>query len=157
MQTRHYRIAAMVALCLAAQPFSPAFAHGEIDAEHLDEFHLHLDDYEEEVEELVAEIRAIASAGAGGDSAAPAPDELVEHWEEVGVHGAIETKASVTYPDIWQALVVFKQAVEEARGAEAVSAAADELEAALWQGYGALRLAAASVDEGADQEVRTRQ
>jgi len=145
MQTRHYWIAALIALCLAAQPFDPASAHGEIDAEHVDEFHLHLDDYEEEVEELVAEIRAVADARGRGDDAASALDGLIEHWEEVGVHAAIETKASVIYPDIWQALAAFRQAVAEERGAQTVTAVADDLEAALWQGYGALRFAASRI------------
>lgn len=147
MPTRHYWIAPLIALCLAALPPGPALAHGEIDEEHLAEFHLHLDDYEGEVEELIAEVRAIAAGSTTGDGTASALDELIEHWEEVGVHAAIETKASVTYPDIWQTLVVFRQAVEEDRGAEAVRAAADDLEAALWQAYGALRLAAARVGE----------
>jgi len=154
MQTRYdwpadwpaYGVAALAALLLAAQPFNPAFAHGELDAEHLEEFHLHLDDYEAEVEELVGEIRAVADARARGDDTGPAVGELMEHWEEAGVHAAIETRASVTYPDIWQTLAAFRQAVEEERGTQAVETAADELEAALWQGYGALRLAASRVE-----------
>lgn len=149
MQTRYdraaYWIAGLTALFLAAQPFNPASAHGEMDAEHLKEFHRHLDDYEEEVQELVGEIRAVTDARAQGDDTAPAMDELMEHWEEAGVHAAIETKASVTYPDIWQTLAAFRQAVENERGAETVRGAADDLEAALWQGYGALRLAASRV------------
>jgi hypothetical protein len=149
MQTRYnwlaYGTAGLIALLLAAQPFNVAVAHGEMDAEHLKEFHRHLDDYEEEVEEIVGEIRAVADARAQGDETAPAMDELMEHWEEAGVHAAIETKASVTYPDIWQTLAAFRQAVESKRGAETVSAAANDLEAALWQGYGALRLAASQV------------
>ncbi len=149
MQTRYdraaYWTAGLIAFFLAAQPFNPAAAHGEMDAEHLEEFHLHLDDYEEEVQELVGEIRAVTDARAQGDDTAPAMDELMEHWEEAGVHAAIETKASVTYPDIWQTLAAFRQAVGEERGVEAVRAAASDLEAALWQGYGALRLAASRV------------
>lgn len=151
MQTRYvsvaYWIAGLIALFLAAQPFNPASAHGEMDAEHLEEFHRHLDDYQEEVEELVGEIRAVADARAQGDDTARAMDELMEHWEEAGVHAAIETKASVTYPDIWQTLAAFRQAVEKERGAETVRAAANDLEAALWQGYGALRLAASQVGD----------
>jgi len=149
MQTRHYTLAALIALFLAVQASAPApaLAHGEMDPQHLEEFHLHLDDYEEEVEELVAEVNSIAEARAGGDRAEAALDELTEHWEEAGVHAAIETKATVAYPDIWQGLVAFRQAVEEERGAEAVRAAAQDLAAALREGYGALRLAASRLEE----------
>lgn len=147
MQARHYTLAALIALCLAAQPSAPAFAHGEMDPQHLEEFHLHLDDYEEEVEELIAEVRSIATDRPAGERADAALDELIEHWEDAGVHAAIETKATVAYPDIWRALVGFKQAIEEERGEEAVTAAADDLEAALREGYGALRLAASRVEE----------
>lgn len=147
MQTRQYWISALILLCLAVHPDSPALAHGEMDEEHLEEFHLHLDDYEEEVEALIADVRGIVGARADGRSEGPGVDELIEHWEEVGVHTAIETKATVTYPDIWQALVAFRQAVEKDRGADAVAAAAQDLEAALWQGYGALRLAATYADD----------
>lgn len=149
MQTRLYTLAALSALCLAAQPYTPALAHGEMDPQHLEEFHLHLDDYEEEVEELIAEVSSIAATRPAGDNAAAALDELIEHWEEAGVHAAIETKATVAYPAIWRALVDFKQAVEGERGEEAVHAAADDLEAALREGYDALRLAASRVGEGA--------
>lgn len=147
MQTPQSWITALVLLCLAVHPDLPALAHGEMDEGHLDEFHLHLDDYEEEVEALIADVRGIASARADGRSDGPGVDELIEHWEEAGVHAAIETKATVTYPDIWQALVAFRQAVEKNRGADAVAAAAQNLESALWQGYGALRLAAANADD----------
>jgi len=147
MQTRHYTLSALVALFLAAQPSTPALAHGEVDSQHLAEFHLHLDDYEEEIEALIADVRKIVSARTDGGNGGPSVEKLIEHWEEVGVHAAIERKATVTYPDIWQALVAFRQAVEKDRGAEALARAAQDLEAALWQGYGALRLAAANADD----------
>ncbi|WP_405242329.1 hypothetical protein [Lentisalinibacter salinarum] len=149
MQIRHYLIAALVALLVAAQPSAPALAHGEVDSQHLAEFHLHLDDYEEEIEALISDVRNIASARTGGGNGGPSVNELIEHWEEVAVHAAIEAKATVTYPDIWQALVAFRQAVEKGRRADALTAAAQDLEAALWQGYGALRLAATYADDKA--------
>ncbi len=147
MQTRQFAISALILLCLAVHPDAPALAHGEMDEGHLEEFHLHLDDYEEEVEALITDVRGIVNARADSRSDGPDVDELIEHWEEAGVHAAIETKATVTYPDIWQALVAFRQAVEKDRDANAVAAAAQDLEAALWQGYGALRLAATNADD----------
>jgi len=147
MQTQPSLITVLLLLCLAVHPDSSALAHGEMDEGHLEEFHLHLDDYEEEVEALITDVRGIVSARADGGNGGPGVGELIEHWEEAGVHAAIETKATVTYPDIWQALVAFRQAVEKDRGADAVAATARDLEAALWQGYGALRLAAANADD----------
>lgn len=129
---------------LAAVPMH-AFAHGEVDEAQLAQFHEHLDDYAHDVRTLTAELDPIVDAHAAGEDAAPMIEALIHEWEEVGVHAAIETRATVTYPGIWQALVTLQQAVGAGEPAEAVAAAADEVEAALWQGMGGVRLAASQV------------
>lgn len=129
------------ALALAS---APAFGHGEFDEAMLAEFHLHLDDLEEEVQELVGDVDSIV---ADADRTVADVDELTEHWEEVGVHAVIETRASLTYPGIWQGIVLLREAVTSGDAA-AVSAAGEQLKAALWQGYGAVRLAASQVEAG---------
>lgn len=155
MRSATYLLAAAVlSATLAALPARTALAHGELDEQALAEFHLHLDDYREEVLELLAEVQPLVSAYDGNGDAAALADELIEHWEEVGVHGAIETYATITYPTVWQALISLQQAVAGDDRA-AVVAAGDGLEAALWQSFGAVRLAAYQVtsDSGPVQLV----
>ena len=124
-----------------------AFAHGESD-ESVAEFHLHLDGYSAEIDEFTGEVEAIVEAHAAGEDARTDVDGLIRRWEEVSVHGAIETHAMVAYPAIWQGILGLQQAVLEGQSATAVSEAGEALKAALWQGLGALRLAAARREAG---------
>ncbi len=134
--------AGLVCLFLAGQP---ALAHGEFDEEQLAEFHEHVDDFLGEIEELVADVEAIV----GKDRAVKADvDALIEHWEEVGVHAVIERRAMVTYPGIWQGIVLLQQAVEAGDSGKA-AVAGERLKAAFWQSFGAVRLAASQVQSAA--------
>ena len=138
--------AALLASLLLA-PAAPAFGHGEVDEDMLAEFQLHLDDYREDVEHLIEELDPILEAHAAGRDTDAAVAELIEHWEEVAIHAAIETRATVTYPTVWQAVIGLQQAVSGSADDEAVRAAAERVKAALWQGYGAVRLAASQVGQ----------
>lgn len=136
--------AATVSLLLAAALLaSPvAVAHGETDEEKLAAFQHHIDDYEAEIAQLVAAVDAIVAEHASGAPGDGRVDALIEQWEAVAVHEAIEYKATLAYPGIWQGIVGLKQAVETGKAAETVAAAGEQLKAALWQGLGALKLAA---------------
>lgn len=141
-------LAAALVAALAVTPLQSARAHGDLDEAALAEFQLHLDDYKAEVEELVAEVGPVVAAYDQGEDASAMAAALIEHWEEVGVHGAIETHATITYPSVWQALISLQQAVAGDDGA-AVARAGEGVGAALWQGFGAVRLAAYQVTSGA--------
>ncbi len=148
----HARIPLLV-LCLMAFGTPSASAHGEFDESMLDEFHLHLDDFREDVQHLVEALEPVLEAHAEHGDTDAATAELIEEWEEVGVHAAIETRATPLYPGIWQALVALQQAAGSGRSAAEVRAAADDVEAALWQGFGAVRLAASRVEAGTAPET----
>lgn len=148
MQCTKTLILPLIVLGLATLPSAPALGHGEVDQAQLEEFQNHLEDYRAEVKELAAELDPIVEAHAAGRNAAPDIAELIEHWEEVGIHAAIETRATITYPGIWQALISLQQAVDGGKPAQAVREAAERVEAALWQGMGAVRLAASQVGSG---------
>ena len=142
-----FRIAVLLIVAVALAPLSGVYAHGEYDAE-LDELHEHIDDYRAEVERLIGEAEAIVETHRkGGDAAAMVP-ALIDSWEDVGIHGAIELHASLTYPGVWQGIVGLQEAVESDADTDRVQAAADELAAALWQGLGAVRLVASRVESG---------
>lgn len=133
---------------LASLPDRAALAHGDLDEDMLAEFQEHLDDFEADVNGLVAEIGPIVDGHAAGDDMQDEVAGLIEHWEDVGLHGAIETRATITYPGIWQAIISLQQAVTGGKPAAEVAAAGERLKGALWQGFGAVRLAASQVGSG---------
>ena len=146
------RFSALVALAgmvasFVLVPAAPALGHGEVDEDMLAEFQRHLDDYREDVEHLIEELDPILEAHAAGRDTEAAVAELIEHWEEVAIHAAIETRATVTYPTVWQAVIGLQQATAGGADDAAVEAAAERVKAALWQGYGAVRLAASQVGQ----------
>lgn len=136
-------------LLLAALSFlvvPVALAHGEAD-ESVAEFHEHLDDYRGEIVAFVDETDSIRRAYADDEDVQPMIDALIERWEDIAVHDAIETHVPVVYPGIWQAIIGLQQATLEGGSDEAVADAADSVSASLWQAFGALRLAATQVDD----------
>ncbi len=148
-------MAAIVLVGLFALPVPAALAHGEIDEELLAEFGRHLDDYSAEIDALTAELVPIVDGHAARQAVKPRVEALIEHWEEVSVHAAIERKATIMYPGVWQALIALQQAVDGDRPTSDVAAAAKRVEKALWQGFGALKLAASQPGGDAHTAVVT--
>lgn len=112
------------------------------------EFHKHIDDYRTEIAGLIDEAESIAADRAAGEDVSARLAGYVDRWENVAVHGAIETQATVTYPGIWQAIIKLQQAGEAGASQAAFRARVEDLKAALWQGFGAVRLAASQVESG---------
>lgn len=132
-----------------------ALAHGE-KGEHVASFQDHLDDYEADVEELASRLDELVERYRR-DSEAVDVDELVEAWEEVEYHAAVEEVATPLYPAIWQAIGGLRQAVKNGEDAETVRAKADRMVAALREGLGGLKLKArmqkATGTEGPDGDT----
>ncbi len=141
-------LSALGLFCLAALNAPPALSHGEVDEDMLAEFHLHLDDFREDVHHLIEELEPVVSAHAAGEDTEAAMAEVIEHWEEVGLHAAIESKAPALYPGVWQAVIALQQTAGSDKSDAEVAAAAERVKAALWQGFGAVRLAASQVESG---------
>lgn len=144
-----FRMLSMFLIAVLAAPGAvpPARASGDFGPE-LAEFHKHIDDYRADVQRLIGEADAIVDAYRQGGDARAMVQALIESWEEVGVHGAIETRATILYPTVWQAVLGLLQAVDSDAGVEQVRAAADQVGVALWQGFGGVRLAAYQVQQG---------
>ncbi|MEL6868942.1 MAG: hypothetical protein AAFO81_03990 [Pseudomonadota bacterium] len=138
-----FAVTASIALALGF--CSAASAHGEVDEVLLAEFEEHLDDFETEIDALVAAAENIASSYATNAIAEGAVAGFIEQWEAVEVHVVIENKATITYPGIWQGIFALQSAVDGKQSTADVDAAAKRLTAALWQGLGAVRLAASQV------------
>jgi len=142
MHHRKSRLYALSLLCLAATAAPAALGHGDVDEAVLVEFHLHLDDFQEEVRALIDDLDGVLAARSTGGDAGAAVAERIDHWEAVAVHGAVERHAMALYPGIWQALITLQQQAGGTAADSELRAAAEEVEASLWQGLGAVRLAA---------------
>ena len=141
-----------VPLCLLALmlAFSSVHAHGDYEAD-VDEFHLRLDEYRQDVMHMLDSADKIAAAYSNETDAEASAQKLIDLWEEVAVHGAIETKASILYPPVWQALSNLQQALKTDAGEADLQAAQDDLAVALWQGLGGVTLAANQYEQGMEQ------
>jgi len=148
MQSHFIRVPLLLlALVLA---FSSAHAHGDYEAD-VDEFHLRLDEYRQDVMRMLDCADEIAAAYSNDADAEASAQKLIDLWEEVALHGAIETKASILYPPVWQALSKLQQALKIDAGEADLQAARDNLAVALWQGLGGVTLAANQYEQGMDQ------
>ena len=68
----------------------PAFANGPI-GEHVNHLQENLKDYSEEVEWMVAKVDTLVSNYESKGAKAVKSDDLIEYWESVKFHSAIET------------------------------------------------------------------
>lgn len=123
-------------------------AHGdEVGVEAFDQ---HLDHYAHEVEQLSSRFQRLVDRRIAGEEPSEAQlDALIDAWEEVDVHLAIELKATPLYPGVWQALIGFRQAAAAGAPVSELRERADAMRDALLQGLGAVRLAASQVDRSA--------
>lgn len=133
-------------IALSAAPVQQALGNGDFDEAELADFQHHLDQYRTDVEGLIADLEPIVSGYAAGKDVTSNTAALIEHWEGVHIHGAIERKATLAYPGVWMAVIALQQAVAGGKPVDQISDAAEEVKAALWQGLGAVRMAASLAD-----------
>lgn len=150
MTTQHLRrahLAAVPAFLVLALAGGPAAASGEI-GEHVNDLQAHLEHYTDEVRWLIEQVDGIVTRYDSQGVAAANAGAVVDHWEAVDVHGAIETNYVPIYASIWQGLIGVRQTIESGAPLPEVRARQAELEQALWQGLGAVKLAAQYQREG---------
>ena len=135
-----------VCLCLGAA--GAVQAHGELSP--VDDLTAHIGDYEKEVADMRSTVDSIVADYAAGEAVADRVDALVETWEEVEFHEAVETHAMPLYPSIWIALGGLREAVDESGADADVQQWQRRLEQALYEGVGALKLAATQQDDESD-------
>lgn len=130
------------AFLLIAALSTGVYAHGET-GEHVETFHKHLDDYAADVDALSETLDGIADAYAAGEKSTDRLDAFVQQWEKVDFHAALEVVATPLYPPVWAGISHLRQAINEDAPAAEVRQRAGGVEAALREGLGALRSAAA--------------
>lgn len=122
-------------------------ADGDI-GEHVNDMQAHLDHYTEEVEWIIDKIDGIVDTYEAEGLAAAQPEAVVDHWEAVDFHSAIETNYVPLYASIWQGLFGVRQAIENGAPVAEVRQQQVQLEEALWQSLGAVKLAAQLQKQG---------
>lgn len=120
---------------------SAAHAGGDV-GEHVNDLQAHLDDYNKEVVWLIKQVDGIVDRYESDGVAAAKPEAVVEHWEAVDFHAAIETNYIQLYSHIWQGLFGVREAIENKLAVSKVRAEQNKLEQTLWQSLGAVKVAA---------------
>lgn len=137
--TRFSRLltAALVAFVISG----PAQASGEI-GDHVKDLKSHINEYTDEVRWLIEKVDGIVATYEKQGARAAAPTKLVDHWEAVKFHAAIETQYVPLYANIWQGLYGVQEAIMKDKPIAEVRRQQAALEQALWQSLGAVKLAA---------------
>lgn len=114
----------------------------------------HLNEYNEEVQWLVEKYDGVVTTyekkGKQTDT-----QQLIDYWEEVNFHSAIETQYIPIYATIWQGIYGMKTAIEEGADIATLRAEQSKLNQALWQALGAVKVAAHYQDKGVIAKVQT--
>ena len=116
--------------------------------EHVNEMSAHIDEYTEEVQWLIGKVDGIVAAYEKGGKQAAGAEAVVDHWEAVEFHSAIETHYIPLYAKIWQGLFAVRLAIEEGKPVAEVRAEQAILEQVLWQSLGAVKVAAQYQERG---------
>ncbi|WP_404343194.1 hypothetical protein [Pseudoalteromonas mariniglutinosa] len=144
-----------VSLILAGAFISqPALANGPI-GEHVNHLKANLKDYAEEVEWMVSKVDKMVTDYQSKGEKSVNSDDLLEYWESVKFHSAIETNYIPVYASIWQGIYGVKTAIDKSQAASEVRKQQAALDAALWQGLGAVKLAADFQQKGLLSAVKT--
>jgi len=120
-----------------------SFGQGAFAAAAADPKPLEIDDYEQEVSAMIATSDQIIADYGDGDQVATRVDALVDTWENVDFHEAVETHAMTLYPPIWIALGGLRETVDKPGAIDDSRKWQARLQAALHEGLGALKLVAA--------------
>jgi len=130
-----------------------AVANGVI-SEHVNNLHAHLGEYTEEVHWLEEKFGSVVDAYEK-DSKSVDTNLLIDYWEEVDFHSAIETQYVPIYASIWQGIYGIKMGIENGKPLAEVRAEQSKLNQALWQALGAVKLASQYQKQGLVAKVQT--
>ncbi|MFT7300594.1 MAG: hypothetical protein ACI89Z_001052 [Porticoccus sp.] len=131
-----------------------ASANGAI-GEHINDLQGHLGQYAEEVNWLIAKVGGIVDTYETKSQKAAKDDAVIDLWEEVDFHSAIETNYVPIYAAIWQGLYGVKQAIDNKAPIAEVRFEQAKLGQALWQALGAVKLAAQYQQKGLLTKVKS--
>lgn len=131
----------------------PVLANGPI-GEHVNHLQENIKSYNEEVEWMIGKVDTMVSDYDTKGAKAVKTDDLIEYWESVKFHSAIETNFVPVYASIWQGIYGVKMAIENGKPAAEVRKEQEAMNIALWQGLGAVKLAAKFQQKGLLESVK---
>lgn len=125
----------------------PAFADGDV-GEHVETYWQHMEEYSADVDRMDRTLGELVVEAKKGEFDENDVDHLIEVWEEVKVHGAIEVVVTPLYPAIREGINAVRRAAAGEASPEVVEAAAKQTSTALHEGLGALRFATYQYETG---------
>lgn len=132
-----------------------ATAGGEV-GDHVNHLTDNLNKYSEEVVWLISKTDDIVDRYQKSGAKEANSKSLVDNWEAVNFHAAIESNYIPLYATIWQGIYGVKDAIDKNQPIEQVRAEQQKYEKALWQSLGAVKLAAQFQDKGLLEKVALR-
>ena len=133
-------------LVIALAPLT-AMASGEI-GEHVEDLKAHLGEYETEVKDFNQKVDGLVESYAENGAESTDTEQLIEWWEAVKFHAAVEVNYVPVYASIWQGIYGVKEAIDAGEPVSDVRAQQRSLEQAMWKGMGAVMLASKHQAEG---------
>lgn len=152
-QLKRRGLGLMLSLC-ALLMASQVNANGDI-GDHVNDLQGHLGQYSEEVNWLLGKYGAVVDTYEQKGQKAVDSNAMVDYWEEVDFHSAIETNYVPVYANIWQGIFGVKQAIDTGAPVAKVREEQAKLNQALWQALGAVKLAAQYQQKGLLAKVQT--
>ena len=146
-------ISALLGLALLL-PVSAAVAGGPV-GDHVNHLKENLDTYSREVSWIIEKIDDMVKVYEKQGAKAANTGQVVDHWEAVDFHSAIETNYIPIYASIWQGLFGVKQSIDSNKPIAEVRQEQAKLEQALWQALGAVKLASQYQERGLLAKVKT--
>jgi len=131
-----------------------AFANGEI-GDHVNHMADHIENYTKEVNWLNTQAEGIVTRYKSQGVKAAKTQLLVENWEAVDFHSAIETNFVPAYASIWQGIYGLKKALESKAPLSEIQSQQQLFRQSLWQALGAVRLAAQYQERGLIDPIKT--
>lgn len=144
----------LVLAATASLSAGAVFANGDI-GDHVNDLQGHTKQYTQEVNWLIDNLDDIVDRYESKGVKAAHSDKLIENWEAVDFHSAIETQYVPVYASIWQGIFGVKQAIDGKQPIGAVREQQALLEQALWQALGAVKLAGQYQQQGLLAKVKT--
>lgn len=132
----------------------PVFANGEI-GDHVNHLSDNIENYTKEVNWLNSEVDDMVNRYQAKGVKAANTQLLIDNWEAVDFHSAIETNYVPVYASIWQGIFGLKKAIEGKAALTAIQGQQQLLKESLWQALGAVKLAAQFQERGLVDPIRT--
>ena len=155
MKNRINSLVCAGAVSIMATVFSPLAAANGAIGDHVNDMKAHLGQYTEEVHWIIEKVDGIVDRYEEKGQKAAKAETVVDIWEEVDFHSAIETNYVPIYASIWQGLFGVKGKIDAKAPVAEVRAEQEKLEDTLWQALGAVRLAAHYQAQGLLPEIKT--